>query len=217
MITKLRRHARTTTFVPTWLLHLLCVSLCVASAHADEVDAKVEEINDTLRKSRMQAVAKALEDMRVVAADLVKKGDPRKDQVLARVDELARELDEPIALDQLRELVKDFERIEDRGGWWWIDEQNPEKRGPWYRLDRKKKRFVHYFRDANGNAAVAEMVSAAYEILGVADDDDNIILVRMTYPPKGAKPGDQSIMRFNRKTGVIQSSYGWYGKPKNGQ
>ena len=194
MNTKPRRHARTTTFVPTWLLHLLCVSLCVASARADEVDDKFEEINDTLRKSRRQAAAKAYEDMRVVAADLVKKGDPRKDQVLARVDELARELDEPIALDQLRELVKDFEKIEDRGGWWWINEQNPEKRGPWYRLDKKKKRFVHYYRDANG-----------------------IILIRMTGPPNGAKPGDQSIMRFNRKTGVIQSSFGWYGKPQNGQ
>ena len=217
MNTKPRRHARTTTFVPTWLLHLLCVSLCVASARADEVDDKFEEINDTLRKSRRQAAAKAYEDMRVVAADLVKKGDPRKDQVLARVDELARELDEPITLDQLRELVKDFEKIDDRGGWWWINEQNPEKQGPWYRLDKKKKRFVHYYRDANGNAAVAEMVSATYEILGVADDDDNIILIRMTGPPNGAKPGDQSIMRFNRKTGVIQSSFGWYGKPQNGQ
>jgi hypothetical protein len=35
MITKPRRRARTTPCVPTWLLHLLCVSLCVASAHAE--------------------------------------------------------------------------------------------------------------------------------------------------------------------------------------
>jgi hypothetical protein len=217
MITTPTRRAWTTASFSTWLLHLLCVSLCVASSNADEVDAKVNEINETLRKSRVEAAAKALADMRVVAADLVEKGDPRKDQVLARVDELARELDEPLAPDQMRELVKAFERVEDRGGWWWIDEQNPEKRGPWYRLDRKKKRFVHYFKDANGKPAVAEMVSATYEILGVADEDNNIILIRMTGPPKGAKPGDQSILRFDRKTGVLQSSYGWHGIPKNGQ
>lgn len=216
MITKPRRRAWMTTCVPAWLLHLLFASLCVVSAKADEVDAKINAINDTLRQSREEAVKKALHELREVAADLVKKGDPRKDQVLARIDELAGE-PVPTPPDQLRELVKAFEAIEDRGGWWWLDENKPDERGPWYRLDRKKKRFVHYFRDANGNAAVAEMVSATYEILGVADDDDNIILIRMTYPPKGAKPGDQSIMRFNRKTGVIQSSYGWYGKPKNGQ
>lgn len=208
-------------------MHVVCLvlaSLVASSTRADDVVATIDEINHVLLESKIEAVEKALASVREVAADLVQKGDPRQKQVLARQEELGAELRvlreqrktkaDPV---ELRQLVKEFEASEDRGGWWWIDEKNPDKRGPWYRLERQKKRFVHYFRDANGDAAVAETVSATYEILGAADEDDNIILVRMTYPPKGAAPGNQSIMRFDRKTGVLKSSYGWYGQPKKSQ
>lgn len=213
-MTKPRRQAWMTTCTPMWLLHLLCVSLCVASANADEVDAKVGEINDTLRKSRVKAVAKALEDMRVVAADLVKKGDPRKDQVLARIDELARELDEPLSPDQLRALVKEFEAIEDRGGWWWLDQNNPNDRKNWYRLDRIKKRLVYWNKDANGKPVVDDKFCATYQVIGVTDADENIILVKVTYLPQGTEQGNQDIFRFDKRTGVLHTTYDCYGKPK---
>lgn len=214
MITTSKRRVWTRTSLPMWLLRLICVAVCTTSANADEVDAKINEINSTLRKSKVEAATKALEDMRAVAADLVKKGDPRKDQVLARVDELAGELEEPIAPGQLREWEKAFEAIDGRGGWWWIDPQNPDRRGPWYRLDRPTKRFVNWNINADGKPMKVEQFCANYRIIGVDPDDQNIILVKVTYTPQGLEPGKQDTFRFNKKTGVLQTAYGWYGKPK---
>jgi hypothetical protein len=214
MIAKRKRSAWTTTSLQTWLLHLLCAALCVVSANADEIDTKINEIHDTLRKSRVEAVTKALKDLRAVAADLVTKGDPRKDQVLARADELASELTEPIDLDQIRKLTKEFEAIEGRGGWWWLQngKNEPEEFTSIYRLENK--RFVHKYKDQQTKQwKVDPQYSAGYEVIGVDPADKNIIVVRMTYPPKPDGPGDIGLLRFNRNTGVITSNFGFYGMP----
>ena len=221
MIAQLQRIGSAGPALTMRLACLVSFFILATSSHADEIATKIDEINRELLASKIEAVEDALTSVRAVAADVVKNGDPRKDQILTRVEELEIELgslkkQDAGPPDDLRQLVKEFEAIDDRGGWWWIDANNPDKRGPWYRLDKKKKRFTHWFKDPkNGKPDIYEPFSAIYEVLNVDDEDKNIILVRMTYPPKGAEPGEQIILRFNRKTGVIQTPWGFYAQPKS--
>ena len=113
----------------------------------------------------------------------------------------------------LKELEKEFESA-GRDDWWWLNKANPGQKEKWYRLNLGKNRWEHFFKDKNGKPQVYGEFSATYEILGLDKADQDIILVKMTYPPKGAEPGDQAILRFSRKTGVIDSPWGWYAEPK---
>lgn len=220
MIAQLQRTGSSGPALAVRLAYLVSLSVLAASAYADDIATKVDEINHVLLESKIEAVEKALASVREVAADLVKNGDPRKEQMLAREEELGAEL--RVLQEQrktnadpreLRQFVKEFEAIEDRGGWWWLDEKKPEHKG-WYRLDRKQKRMINWDNDVSGKPVKIDRYSATYEVMGVDPNDENILRIRLIYPDQGATPGDQDVVRFNHKTGIIQTTYGWYGKPK---
>jgi hypothetical protein len=222
MITQPKRPICTKTDFPVWLPYLVFASLFVAITRADEIDTKIDEINHTLLESKIEAVEKALKSVREVAGDLVAKGDSRRDAMLARGKELENDLHNLIQQRktkadpaELRQLTKEFEAVDGRGGWWWLanGKNEAEESTPIYRL--KNKRFTHMYKDQQTKQFKEfPTYSADYDVIGVDPADENIIVVRMTYPPKKDGPGDIGLMRFNRKTGVITSDQGYYGKPK---
>jgi hypothetical protein len=192
-----------------------------STIRADETDDKFNEVNHRLLNTQIEAIKESLKSIRELAGVLVSKGDPRAQYVQAREQELLLQLRnleqqkgtnaEPV---DLRKLEKEFEAIDAGGGWWWLEKTSPDKRGPWYRLKPADNRFEHNFKDAGGNRQTHRMFTATYEVLGLDDNDQNVILIRMVYPRKGDEPGDQNIVRFDRTTGVIETDYGWYGEPK---
>jgi hypothetical protein len=136
----------------------------------------------------------------------VAKAETRGRELQAEVDRLGKQVNEMT-------LVREFEAIEDRDGWRWLNREKPEEK-VWYRLDRKQKRLINWDKDANGEPVIVDKYCAKYEVRGVDQNDENILLIELFYPDQGAKPGDRHEVRFNRKTGVMETSYGWYGKPK---
>jgi len=135
----------------------------------------------------------------------VVKAEARGRELKAEVDRLGNQVEKMT-------LVREFEAIEDRGGWWWKDRQKPVQKG-WYRLDRKQKRLISWDVE-NGQEIVNERYCATYEVMGIDQNDENILRIELTYPAQGATPGDRHEVRFNRKTGFIDTGYGWYGEPK---
>lgn len=133
------------------------------------------------------------------------KAEARGRELKAEVDRLGNQVEKMT-------LVREFEAIEDRGGWWWKDRQKPVQKG-WYRLDRKQKRLISWDVE-NGQEIVNERYCATYEVMGIDQNDENILRIELTYPAQGATPGDRHEVRFNRKTGFIDTGYGWYGEPK---
>ena len=161
-----------------------------------DLRARTEECKKTDAKHR--------EDIRLLRTQ-VSNADTEKRQLKAEVDRLGNQVGKMT-------LVREFEAIEDRGGWWWKDRQNPVEKG-WYRLDRKQNRLISWDVE-NGQEIKIERYCATYEVIGVDQNDENILRIQLTYPAQGATPGDRHEVRFNRKTGVMETSYGWYGEPK---
>ena len=214
------RAVAVTTNLVTQTTLLAVVIFFSSTVRADEADDKFNEVNQRLLNTQIDAVEEALKSIRELAGDLVKKGDPRATDVRAREQELVlqlRNLEQQKSTDakpvDLRKLEKEFEAIDDGGGWWWLEKTNPKK-GPWYRAKAANNRFEHNFEDENGNRQIHPMFSGTYEILGLDEGDENVVLIKICYPRKGDEPGDQHIMRFDRTTGVISTTYGWYGEPK---
>jgi hypothetical protein len=223
MIVQPKRAVAPLTNFIVWITHLVAVALCAASIRADEIDNKIQEIKHRLLDAQIEAHEKALVSIRELQGDLVKRDDSReehlrdqKSELQIKLASLRKQRQGDSGRAELKKLEDEFEEIEERGGWDWLDQNNPATGGPWYRLDTKKKRFNHYVKNANGKPQIYEPYSPTYEILGIDEADESIILIKMIYPPKGVAPGDEAIMRFNRKTGVIETKYGWYGKPKKG-
>jgi hypothetical protein len=151
-----------------------------------------------------KADVKHREEMSLLRTQVVK-AEARGRELKAEVDRLGKQVEKMT-------LVREFEAIEDRDGWWWQDRQKPVKKG-WYRVDRKQQRLICWDEE-NGQQFKNERYCATYEVMGVDQNDQNILLIELIYPPQGAKPGDRDVVRFNRKTGFIETSYGWYGEPK---
>jgi hypothetical protein len=182
------------------------------------VEIKIKKINDELIDAQIAAHEKALASVRDIQGDLDNSDRERHEQMR----NWKMELD--IRLDSLRDLkggdaggLKKLEEEFESAGkveWWWLERANPRRGERWYRLNTEKNRWEDMLEDENGKPQVYPEFSATYEILGLDKADQDIILVKMTYPPKGAKPGDQAILRFSRKTGVIDSPWGWYAEPK---
>ncbi len=187
---------------------------------ADETDDKFNEVNQRLLNTQIDAVEESLKSIRELAGELVKKGDSRTKDLQAREQELVlqlRNLEQQKGTDaqpvDLRKLEKEFEAIDEDGGWWWLEKTNPKK-GPWYRVQSADNRFEHNYKDANGKRQIEPMFSGTFEILGLDHDDKNVILIKIRFPRRGEEPGEQHVMRFDRTTGVIATTYGWYGEPK---
>jgi hypothetical protein len=200
------------------MTQVVFVALLATSIQADEIDDKIKEINDELVDAQIAAHEKALASVRDLQSHLVKRDDERQEYVRnwkIELDTRLTTLREPPAMnaDALKKLEKEFEAV-GKGEWWWLDKANPDQREKWYRLNTGRKRWENMSEGSNGKPQVDPVYSATYEILGLDKADEDIILVKMVYPPKGARPGDQAIMRFSRRTGVIETTYGWYGEPK---
>jgi hypothetical protein len=164
----------------------------------------MEDLRATVERQN-KAEAKQRDDEVSLRAQ-VSKAETRGRELQGEVDRLGDQLNKMT-------LVREFEAIEDRDGWWWLNREKPEEK-VWYRLDRKQKRLINWDKDANGQPVINDRYCSTYEVRGVDQNDENILLIELAYPDQGAKPGDRDVVRFNRKTGVIETSYGWYGKPK---
>jgi hypothetical protein len=118
-----------------------------------------------------------------------------------------------------RKIQKELDAIADRGGWFWVkgksSESGPRFSGdtnntPIYLLNKEKREFTHLARK---DGAVIRKWSPTYEIVGVEGDDENIVVLKMVYPSEGLKPGDEATFHFNRKTGNIDSPFGYFAQP----
>jgi hypothetical protein len=218
MNTQRKREAMTATHVLVLMTQVIFVVLLAAGIRADEIDDKIKNIKDELIDAQIASHEKALASIRDLQSDLVKSDDEREEHVRNWRKQLDIQLDSLRSLrggdiGALKKLEEEFELI-GKSEWWWLEKANPNQREKWYRLNTSKNRWEHMFKDSSGKPQVYPLFSATYEILGLDKVDQEVILVKMTYPPKGAGPGDQTILRFNRKTGVIDTTYGWYGEPK---
>jgi len=151
-----------------------------------------------------KADVKDREEMALLRTQVLK-AEARGRELKAEVDRLGKQVEKMT-------LVREFEAIEDRDGWWWKDRQNPVEKG-WYRLDRKQKQFISWDVE-NGQAIKIDRYCATYDVMDIDKNDENILLIELIYPIQAGKPGDRDVVRFNRKTGFIETSYGWYGEPK---
>lgn len=218
MITLHKRKAMTAKHARMLMPQVVLVAFLAASVRADEIDDKIRNINDELIDAQIAAHEKALASVRDLQSDLVDSDDERQEDMRNWKIDLNIRLNSLRDLkggdaDALKKLEKEFELI-GKGEWWWLEKANPIKGEKWYRLNDEKNRWEHMFKDANGKPQVYPLFSATYEILGLDKADQDVILVKMNYPPKGVGPGDQAILRFNRKTGVIDTPWGWYAEPK---
>lgn len=108
---------------------------------------------------------------------------------------------------RLRDLHKELEAISDRGGWNWQRGNGPTV--GMYSVDKESRELTH--RDPQG--IKLSQWCLKYEVIGFDDDNENIALIQMTYPPEQGKPGVQQVWRFNRKTGFMGTGYGWLAVP----
>lgn len=200
------------------MTQVVFVAFLAASIRADEIDDKIQKINDELIDAQIASHEKALASVRDLQSDLVKSDDDRQEHVRNWKIELDIRLNslrdqKGGDADALKKLEDEFELI-GKGEWWWLEKANPSRGEKWYRLNAGKNRWEHMFKGSSGKPEVYPLFSATYEILGLDKADQDVTLVKMCYPPKGAEPGDQAILRFNRKTGVIDTPWGWYAEPK---
>jgi hypothetical protein len=213
-----KRKFMTTPQALVRMMQVVFVAFLATNIRADDIDDTIKKINDELIDAQIASHEKALASVRDLQSGLVKSDDERQEHVRHWKIELDTRLNSLRDLkggdaDALKKLEEEFELI-GKGEWWWLEKANPGRREKWYRLNAGKNRWEHMFKDASGKPQVYPIFSATYEILGLDKADQDIILVKMTYPPKGAEPGDQAILRFSRKTGVIDSPWGWYAEPK---
>jgi hypothetical protein len=125
---------------------------------------------------------------------------------------------EPITI---RDLRKEFEAIGDRGGWAWFkgssvthsDKAYASDETPTYSLNKAEREFNYFARAWAGRGDVRySEYSPTYGVIGI-DDDDDVVLIRMTYPSKKiGTPQEEHIFRFHRKTGDIDSPFGYFAK-----
>lgn len=125
---------------------------------------------------------------------------------------------------KLRDLRKEFEAIEDRGGWAWREgnSRDGQKRSGWnlneppfYRVNKDLREFTHLVRE-RGELVRLQKYSPTYEIKGVEDQNEDIVLIKMVYPldPLArTKQREEATFRFNRKTGEIDSPFNYFGMP----
>lgn len=201
-----------------WIAQVVLVALIVNGIRADEIDDNIKKINDELIDAQIAAHQRAIVRVRDLQSDLVKSDDERQEQMREWKEELDIKLSslrdlKGVGKDVLSKLEKEFELI-GKGEWWWLNKENPIPGERWYRVNAGKNRWEHMGKGPDGNPHIDPAFSPTYEILGLDKADDDIILVKMVYPPKGAGPGDRAVLRFNRKTGVIDTPWGWYADPK---
>lgn len=201
-----------------WMTQVVFVAFLATSIRADETDDNIKKINDELIDAQIAAHEKALASIRELRSVLVDSDDEREEHVRnwkTELDIRLNSLRDQKGMDPrvLKELEKEFESV-GRDDWWWLNKANPGQKEKWYRLNAGKNRWENMFYDASRKPQVCPEYTATYEILGLDKADQDVILVKMVFPPKGAGPGDSMVLPFNRKTGVIDSPWGWYAEPK---
>ncbi len=190
------------------LLSLLCsVPLAVS---ADDVVKKMEAIRQRQRDAELQSLKTAWEEANKLYGELVIEGQDRSDLATYRDDLKARI--SMIEGNVDKDLEKEFEAVEDRGGWWWIDGNKRNEPNPmtqWYRLDKAKKQFKHFYKDPAGKTVYHAGWTWQYQVIGLDPSNSNIIKIDMI-----DNQGLHHDFRFNRKTKEVEGDGGWLGIPK---
>ena len=191
---------------------LTVVLLCSFSldASADDVVKELQAIRQRQRDTELQSLKMAREEANQLHAKLVSEGEDRPDLVKYRDELKARIAMIEGNLDS--NFEEEFEAVDDRGGWWWLDgakRDQPNPKTTWYRLDRSKKLFKHYYKDAAGKTQWHAGNSSKYRVIGLDPDNSDILKVKVTN-----NEGIHGDLRFNRKTKEIEGDSSWYGIPK---